>query len=241
VFTEAQDGGSFGFFEKSVRQNFIAKVMTIVGSMLAVTFSCVGLVKISCPTQEEFFEMIQTNVLFSPAILFTVYAVSIVLLFGAICCCQSMLRKVPHNFIWLGLWTSCQTYLVTYVSGLYNADVVLQAGITTVVITASVIAVVKFTKYDFSELLPIMIVILWSVFFIGILNALIFRSSWMHFAYAVVMVIIFTVFLAIDLKMIMGGGKYELDADDYVMGAICIYMDIINIFLYLLQIFGRSD
>ena len=48
AFAEAQDGGSFGFSEKSVRQNFIAKVMTIVGSMLATTFTCVGLVKIAC-------------------------------------------------------------------------------------------------------------------------------------------------------------------------------------------------
>jgi len=130
---------------------------------------------------------------------------------------------------------------VTYIAGTYDVGVVLQAGFTTVVITASIIAVVKFTKYDFSELMPIMIVIVWSVFFIGLLNALIFRSSWVQFAYAVVMVVIFTIFLAIDLKMIMGGGKYEIDADDYVLGAICIYMDIINIFLYLLQIFGRSD
>ena len=208
--------------------------------------------------------MIKTNWLFAPPILFTVYAVSIVLFFGAICCCQDMLRKVPHNFIWLGLWTSCQTYLVTYIAGLYDVEVVLQAGLTTVVITVSIIAVVKFTKYDFSELFPIMVVIVWSVIFIGFLNALIsrdfnylkkfifknfrnfknffiFRSSWVQFAYAVIMVIIFTIFLAIDLKMIIGGGKYELDADDYVLGAICIYLDILNIFLYLLQIFGRND
>ena len=38
----------------------------------------------------------------------------------------------------------------------------------------------------------------------------------------------------------MGGeGKYgQLDLDDYCIGALIIYSDIVTMFLYILQIFG---
>ena len=51
---------------------------------------------------------------------------------------------------------------------------------------------------------------------------------------------IFIIFLAIDLQMIMGGGKYEYSEEDYVLAAINIYLDVINIFLYVLQAFGSN-
>jgi len=211
-----------------------------VGVMLATTFSCVGALKIAYPTQNDFLRLVQTNVFFSPALLWTSYVLSIVLIFGAVCCCSSMLRKTPHNYIFLSVFTILQTYLITYISGLYNVDVVLQAGGTTVLITVLVIAVVKFTKYDFSELLPVMSVCLIAMFFLAIITAIV-GSPWLNFVYSCLGVILFTIFLAVDLKMIMGGGKYEVHPDEFVFGAVNLYLDIINIFLYLLQIFGRSD
>ena len=38
--------------------------------------------------------------------------------------------------------------------------------------------------------------------------------------------------------MIMGGGKKQLSLDNYAMGAAIIYMDIISLFLKILQILG---
>ena len=50
-----------------------------------------------------------------------------------------------------------------------------------------------------------------------------------------------TVYLAFDTKLIMGGGRFELTPDDYIEAVVQLYVDIVYIFLYLLQIFGRSD
>ena len=54
-------------------------------------------------------------------------------------------------------------------------------------------------------------------------------------------VVCFTVYLAFDTKLIMGGGRFELSPDDYIEAVVQLYVDIVYIFLYLLQIFGRSD
>ena len=51
----------------------------------------------------------------------------------------------------------------------------------------------------------------------------------------------FTLYLAFDTKMIMGGGRFELSPDDYIEAVVQLYVDIVQIFLYLLQLFGRSD
>ena len=41
--------------------------------------------------------------------------------------------------------------------------------------------------------------------------------------------------------MIMGGHhKYKLSPEEYVMAAIAIYLDILNIFLYILKIVGQK-
>lgn len=41
-----------------------------------------------------------------------------------------------------------------------------------------------------------------------------------------------------DVQLIMGGRKYELSEEEYVFGALILYVDIINILLILLYLFG---
>ena len=48
-------------------------------------------------------------------------------------------------------------------------------------------------------------------------------------------------FLTIGTKMVVGGGSYEYDMDEYLDAAISLHSDIIFIFLYLLEIFAFCD
>jgi protein lifeguard len=61
---------------------------------------------------------------------------------------------------------------------------------------------------------------------------------WFHFAIAIVSAILFTVFLIYDLQLLMGGRGREFDPDMYVIAALNIYLDVIQIFLNVLQIIG---
>ena len=47
-------------------------------------------------------------------------------------------------------------------------------------------------------------------------------------------VFLFGVYLIFDTQLVMGGKRYELCIDDYIVGALILYLDIIMIFLYLL-------
>lgn len=38
----------------------------------------------------------------------------------------------------------------------------------------------------------------------------------------------------------LAGNRVQLDPDDYIMGALQLYLDIINLFLYILKIINES-
>lgn len=47
--------------------------------------------------------------------------------------------------------------------------------------------------------------------------------------------LVFGAFLVHDVQMLVGGRRYQLDPDEYVFAALSIYLDVVNLFLYLLQ------
>ena len=53
-------------------------------------------------------------------------------------------------------------------------------------------------------------------------------------------VIFYGFFLIYDTQLIAGRGHYKLSVDDYIIGALIIYLDIIMLFLELLKLFGRK-
>jgi len=54
-------------------------------------------------------------------------------------------------------------------------------------------------------------------------------------------VLLFGMYLVIDTQLIIGQGRHSLGIDDYVLGALILYIDIIMIFVYLLQLLGGRN
>ena len=53
--------------------------------------------------------------------------------------------------------------------------------------------------------------------------------------------LIFSLYIIYDTQLMMGGKhKYSLDPEEYVFAALNIYLDVINLFLYILMIVGGS-
>ena len=55
---------------------------------------------------------------------------------------------------------------------------------------------------------------------------------------AVVIAGIYCIYLLVDTQLILGGKKHQLSLDNYVMGAMILYVDIIGLFLKILQLLG---
>ena len=64
----------------------------------------------------------------------------------------------------------------------------------------------------------------------------------MNLVYASLGVLLFSGLLIYDTQLVVGGKnrKYQLGPDDYIFGALSLYLDIINMFLFILTIVGNS-
>jgi FtsH-binding integral membrane protein len=60
--------------------------------------------------------------------------------------------------------------------------------------------------------------------------------------YSLIGSVLFSFYLAYHTKLIVGGkhSKYQMDSQDYVFGAMALYNDIINMFIYILRILGED-
>lgn len=59
---------------------------------------------------------------------------------------------------------------------------------------------------------------------------------------SVVFAVVYMVYILVDTQMIMGGrGRhFKLTLDDYIMGTMILYMDIVGLFLKLLKLLGEK-
>lgn len=63
----------------------------------------------------------------------------------------------------------------------------------------------------------------------------------MTLVYASLGALIFSIYLIYDTQMMMGGKhKYSISPEEYVFASLSLYMDIVNIFIYILTIIGLS-
>uniref|UniRef100_A0A8C6BB91 Uncharacterized protein n=1 Tax=Monodon monoceros TaxID=40151 RepID=A0A8C6BB91_MONMO len=147
--------------------------------------------------------------------------------FIILACCGKLRRQVPANYILLGLFTILQGLLLGTV--FYNAEEVLWATAGTTLVTISLTLFALQTKCDFTLLNGMLFVLLFVLIIYGILLILI-RSYVSGISF----------YLVMDVQLMVGGHHHhsDLDPEEYVFAALNIYVDIINLFLFILQLIG---
>jgi FtsH-binding integral membrane protein len=155
---------------------------------------------------------------------------------GFIFALQCYKNQHPTNLYLLGGFTLCEAYTVGVICAIYQEQglgvIVLQALILTAAVFSSLTAYVFVTKKDFSFLgaglfAGLMILLVWSL-----LNSFFPFGPWGRMVFALLGALLFVGYILYDTSMIM----HHLGPDEYIQGAISLYLDIINLFLYLLEI-----
>ena len=146
--------------------------------------------------------------------------------------------SVPTNYYLLGLFTLCMSYMIGLITSLYTAKSVLLAGFLTLGVVIALTVYAFNTKEDFSYLGGFLYVSLFVFTIVGLFS--LFFGPFFEMLYCIAGVLLFSLYLIYDTQAIMGkiGDVYTLD--DYIIASIDIYLDIINIFLYLLRLLGDN-
>ena len=65
--------------------------------------------------------------------------------------------------------------------------------------------------------------------------------AWWHPFVSAFLLLMYAGYLIIDTQMIVGNKKHAVDMDDYIFGALVLYVDIIGMFIELLALFGGDN
>ncbi|XP_017838226.1 protein lifeguard 1 isoform X2 [Drosophila busckii] len=231
VYADAEADKSFAFDDQSIRKGFIRKVYLILMAQLLITFGFVSVFTFSKATQE----WAQHN----PALVWIALAVLIVTMI-CMACCESVRRKTPLNFIFLFLFTIAESFLLGIIAGTYQADEVLMAiGITAAVSLGLTLFALQ-TKYDFTMCGGVLVACLVVFVIFGIIS-IFFADKILGLVYASLGALLFSVYLVYDTQLMLGGNhKYSISPEEYIFAALNLYLDIVNIFMYILSIIGLA-
>ncbi|XP_033320919.2 glutamate NMDA receptor-associated protein 1 lifeguard isoform X1 [Megalopta genalis] len=221
----------FDFNDKSIRRGFIRKVYSILMSQLLITVGIIALFLYHEPTK--------LWVRHHTEIFWICFAVTIVLII-CMACCADVRRKSPMNFIFLFLFTLAESVLLGTAASTYNSEeVILAVGITAAVCFALTLFAFQ-TKIDFTGLSSFLFVALVILMLFGIIT-IFWHGPIVRLVYASVGALLFCIYLIYDTQIMLGGEhKYAISPEEYIFAALNLYLDVINIFIYILTIIGTS-
>jgi len=215
-------------FGADFRKAFIRKVYGILSIQLALTV----LVSVICMYSVGVQNFVVAHAL-------AIQLVSLIPMFGFLIALFFFKNRHPLNLILLFGFTFFMSWTVGTVCAIYQkngaGDVVLSAFVMTLVLFLSLTAFTFQSKIDFSFMGAGLMGCLWLLLLWGLVNAIFgWRTS---FLYALFGAIVFSLFIIYDTSRLIR----KFDIDDYVLAAIDLYLDVINLFLYLLQLLSRKD
>ncbi|XP_008318288.1 fas apoptotic inhibitory molecule 2b isoform X1 [Cynoglossus semilaevis] len=224
----------FSWDDKTIRRTFIRKVYAILMVQLLVTVAIISLFTFCAPVR--FF--IQTH----PGLYLASYLM-FCSTYIALSCCGELRRQFPWNIILLVLFTLSISIMMGFISSFYNTkSVLLCVGITAMVCLAVTIFSFQ-SKVDVTSCQGV----LFSLCIVMLLCAITISIAvpfgyipWLHAVYAVIGAILFTLFLAFDTQMLMGNKRYAISPEEYIFATLSLYLDIIYLFSFLLQITGQG-
>ncbi|CAD5225560.1 unnamed protein product [Bursaphelenchus okinawaensis] len=223
------------FNDQTIRAAFVRKVFILVGIMLGVVAVMTAIPFAHQPTM--------TFIKQSPGLYLASYGVFLAV-YIALMCCESVRRSFPANLICTAVLTLAIGYMTMMLAATKDLTPVLMCLVITSVCCGGIILFSMQTKHDLTSMIGFVAIASMVVMVFGLVamvSAIFFRVAWMYTIYAGLAALLFMVYLAIDIQMIMGGRKVEISPEDHVFAAIQVFLDIVYIFWMLLQLFGGSN
>lgn len=232
-----KDGFLSEMTDQSVRHGFVQKVYGILFVQLLFTAVIASIV--------------MSRLEGAPSGLVTAcFFISMAVMIGVSCLCMckpGLMRSYPTNYVILFVFTLAESVLVGFIGARYTQESVLIVACVTAAVVLGLSIFACQTSYDFSGWGPylmcaLLVMIGFSFCFVigamaGQANSEAFQT--LRLIFACFGALLFSFYIIYDTQLIMGG-KHETQfaIDDYCLAALSLYLDIVQLFLYMLEIFG---
>lgn len=205
-----------------VRLAFLRKVYGILSVQLAMTTLVSGFIMLT-PSIQLF--MVRNSWIMMINIL-----ANVVLTFPLI----AKRQEYPTNFYLMGAFTLCNSLSLGMIISQYDLLIVSQAFFLTAIIVIGLTMYTLQSTKDFQWMGGMLYSAL-MVSAVGGLLHIFFRNSAMETMLSVLGAFIFAGYIIYDTQLIMK----HLSAEEYVIGVLNLYMDIINLFVKILKILNQ--
>ncbi len=206
----------------SIRAGFVKKVYALMCTQLTITGAIVGVV--TCESSVRNAVQSHTELLF----------VCLILGICTMCPLVGYKDRHPLNLCFLALFTFFEAYVVAYVCAAYASvgmgALVAGAFATTTILFAGLSLYVHASDRDFSCLGGVLGASSGALLLLLVVG-LFFPTMLMQAAVAGFGILLFSGFVIYDTSTML---RY-MTADDAVVAAVQLYLDFINLFLYVLQ------
>ncbi|KAI5118834.1 hypothetical protein M0805_006154 [Coniferiporia weirii] len=146
-------------------------------------------------------------------------------------------HSVPANYILLSTFTFFEAFTLGVVMAFYDNIVILQALLITLGVFTGLTLFTFQSKYDFSGLGPWLFGALIALLMTGLVGVFIPFGQTMDLIYAIGGCLIFSGYIVYDTYMISN----RLSPDEFILGAISLYLDFINLFINILRLINNIE
>uniref|UniRef100_A0A6P7GRZ6 Protein lifeguard 1-like n=1 Tax=Diabrotica virgifera virgifera TaxID=50390 RepID=A0A6P7GRZ6_DIAVI len=222
----------FDFNDASIRRGFIRKVYSILSVQLGITTAVICWFLFHEPTKR--FVQHHSAVMYVSLV---IAAVTIIVL----ACCRNVRRKTPANYIFLFIFTLAESFSLGSVASFYDVDIVAISVGVTAIVCLGLTLFAFLTTWDFHSLSGILMVLSLVLVAFGI-TAIFYRNNIIRLVLGAIIVLIFSIYLVIDTQMMFReDSMFSIYPEEYIFAVLNLYMDILNIFICILFLFGRDS
>jgi hypothetical protein len=220
--------------EGQVKSGFLRKVYSLLSIQLLVTF----IISLACMTPNARAVIVPFIQLHSTAFNILTFVPLILVILGL----QTVKDKYPINYVLLSVFTLLMSVDVGVICAVVaEAGYARDCGVAlllTMTIFCSLTVFTFWSKTDFSYLQGWLFSSLMALIVLGFVQIFFPFSNTMALIYDVVGVLVFSGYVVYDTSKLDSG---VWGPDDYITATIEIYLDIINLFLYILDILMREN
>jgi len=213
----------------SERQLFIRKVYTVLWFQILFTSVFIGLCNQIKPLSSF---MVSTN----GQMISSISCISLLVLTISLFCCHETMKQSPYNWIFVTSYTILMTYMLGIIGIVYSTQLLLMGGLMTLGIFSGLTMYAWQTNIDYTKYGNYLLALLLGFIIFGFFATFI-HIPFSHIIYSSIGTVIFSFYIIYDTQLIIGGeNKFQYTTDDFAIASISLYLDIINLFLFIMDL-----
>lgn len=220
--------------ETKIRHDFIKRVYSLLSINIAITFGIVSFFSMYDSASKWLLEHYWISLVSS------IFSLILIITFS----CFSSIAK--NHYVGVTLLLLLSLFFGMSMSGIAiftsKLSVLIACGITILIFLALTVFSIQ-VKYDFTGWGPYLLIGLLILFIYSVILIFIPRNHISYIILGALGVLIFSFYIVYDTQLIIGGKhrKHEFGPDEYIFATISLYLDIVNIFTYILMILNSID